>query len=271
MKYIVPYDFTPVAHTALEHALAIARIRPGQIEILHIIPSEKEREAAENKFRELRSQLNGQGGQDIEYKVRTGDIFKDISREAEEGRAELLVMGTHGEKGLQRIFGSYAIKVITSSKTPFIITQEKGPVESIKLIVLPVDLSKERVQVVKFAARLARIFKAEIHLVCKPETDEWLKKRLNNNIQRALQFLQKEEVPHRLARVEGMHHFYEEVIDYAAEQHADLLAIAYFPETVFPQFERFSQEIITNELQLPVLVVNAQEVGSVGEYGFIGI
>lgn len=271
MKYLVPYDFTDEARSALDHARAISKVLPGHVELLHIISGEEQREDAVQQFADLQKQLSIQDVEDVIYKVRVGDIFTDISKEAEEGEAELMIMGTHGAKGLQKLFGSYAIKVITSSNTPFIITQKQGPRESINLIVLPVDLSRERVQVVKFASNLAEKFKAEIHLVCKPESDEFLVKKLQNNITRARQYMQKRGVQHRVVTLDGKASFHQEVINYGAKNRADLFAVAHFPESMLPQFERFSQELITNKLELPVLIVNARQVGGVRPYAFVGI
>ncbi len=36
-------------------------------------------------------------------------------------RSMLVVMGTHGMKGMQKITGSWALKVIVKSKVPFIV------------------------------------------------------------------------------------------------------------------------------------------------------
>jgi len=38
--------------------------------------------------------------------------------------ALMVVMGTHGIKGMQKLMGSWALKVITSSKVPFIAVQD---------------------------------------------------------------------------------------------------------------------------------------------------
>jgi len=51
-----------------------------------------------------------------------------------------------------------------------------------------------------------------------------------------------------------------------------LFAIAHYPETIIPQFEKFSQGLITNEWQIPVLIVNIEEqIGVQSNYSFVGI
>lgn len=272
MKFLVPYDFSPITRTALDHAMQISKSIPGDIELLHIVPDEGHVNEAEQKFTSLKDSLDDELKAKVETKVRIGDIYTDIAKEAEEEHAQLLVMGTHGERGLQKLFGSHAMKVITSSKSPFIVTQEKGPGPSIEKIVLPVNLSKESVQIVRFAADIAKKFDAEIHVVCEPETDEWLSNTLKHNIGNAKLHLKKEGVAHEVHELPGEESFQKEVVSYGARTNADLFAVAHFSESILPQFDRFSQDMITNKLELPVLIISAHQVGGINtNYSFIGV
>lgn len=272
MNYIVPYDFTPITRTALDHALAITETAPGNIELLHIIEKESERGKAEEKFNNLLSELDSDVREKLSTKVRVGNIFEDISKEAAEGQAQLLIMGTHGARGLQKIMGSHAIRVITSAKTPFLVTQAKGPHDGIDTIVLPVDLSKERIQIVRFASQVAKRFESEVHLVCKPQDDEFLDRQLRNNIKLVRDHFKKEDISHRVVQLPGKQPMQREAIEYGKEHGADLFAIGHFPDSMLPAFDRFTQELITNEPQIPVLVINAKEVTGVRPaYAFIGI
>lgn len=270
MRYLVPYDFSAISKTALDHALSLSKIDNGNIELLHIIKDESKRVEAEVKFAEL---LRGiEEKEKVSTKVREGDIYKDIAKEASEGNFQLFVMGTHGAKGLQKLLGSHALKVITSSATPFIITQTKGPTESVNRIVLPVDLSNERIQIAKFASDIAQKFNAEIHIVSQPKSDEFLANKLKNNITKVKRKLKSTEVKYEVHTLKGEDSFYKEIIDYGRDHNADMFAISYYPETLLPQFEKFSQELITNDLEIPVLIVDAEElIGVKTNYSFIGI
>src|SRR5690606_32244223 len=102
-----------------------------------------------------------------------------------------------------KVFGSHAIKVLKSSHTPFLITQENGQIKKIERIVMAVNLSKESVQIVKYASELASKFDAEIHLVCQPEEDEFLSNQLKNNILKTRKYLQNEGVKHEVDLLRG--------------------------------------------------------------------
>lgn len=272
MKFLVPYDFTEITRTALDHALSIAPAFEARLELLHIIKEESERAEVQKLFNDVLDSLTPDNRAMVYSKIMVGNIFKDISKEAEEGDAHLLIMGTHGANGLQKIFGSHAIKVINSSSTPFMITQKDGPGNGIKRIVMAVNLTKESVQIVKYASELAKKLKAEIHLVCQPETDEFLIHQLANNIKRARQYLQKQEVIHEVDMLRGLHSFSHEVIEYGKKNNADLFAVVHFSESLIPQFDTFSQDMITNEWGIPVLIMNGSEMKGVRQkYGFMSI
>ena len=69
----------------------------------------------------------------------------------------LIVMGTHGVKGIQRLTGSYALKVIRHSKVPFIVVQTKKSSGEIKDIVLPIKFSQETKSKLSITASIANI------------------------------------------------------------------------------------------------------------------
>ncbi len=56
---------------------------------------------------------------EVETKVLVGDVSEKIVEYSEEVSCDLIVMGTHGYKGLERImFGSVADKVVKSASCP---------------------------------------------------------------------------------------------------------------------------------------------------------
>jgi nucleotide-binding universal stress UspA family protein len=272
VKYLVPFDFTPITRTALDHALFFSNTDNGKIELLHIIDKESKRPEAIENFTKLFNQLDSGAKAKTSFKVRVGDIYKDIANEANEGQFQLLVMGTHGAKGLQKLLGSNAIKVITSAQTPFVVTQKEGPKKSIKRIVLPIDLTAERLQIANFASNLAQKFKAEVHLVHAVENDEFLAKQMKRNVIKVKRIFEQKDVRYTIAAINAAKNLTETVIEYGREHEADLFAIGYYPATLLPQFESFSQNLITNPLGIPVLIANVEELGGVNSnYSFIGI
>jgi len=63
--------------------------------------------------------LTAAGVTDLRSKVMTGDVSEEILQYVRDNNANLIVMGTHGYKGLERImFGSVADKVVKTSCCP---------------------------------------------------------------------------------------------------------------------------------------------------------
>ena len=59
------------------------------------------------------------GVSELRHKVLTGDVTEEILQYVQENRANLIVMGTHGYKGLERVmFGSVADKVVKTACCP---------------------------------------------------------------------------------------------------------------------------------------------------------
>lgn len=59
------------------------------------------------------------GIKDLEFKVFMGDVAEQIVDYSQKVSADVIVMGTHGYKGLEKImFGSVADKVVRSAKCP---------------------------------------------------------------------------------------------------------------------------------------------------------
>lgn len=79
-------------------------------------------ESAEKKMASFCGELQGHGrdlGTALYHKVLLGDVGEKIVEYAEEIGADLIVMGTHGYKGLEKImFGSVADKVVRAASCP---------------------------------------------------------------------------------------------------------------------------------------------------------
>ena len=73
-------------------------------------------------------------------------------------------MGTHGLKGLQKFTGSWALKVITGSKAPFVVVQDKPLNSDIHKVVLPLDFKLEERQKLVWVQFVAKAYKCKFYL-----------------------------------------------------------------------------------------------------------
>lgn len=262
---IVPHDFTAIADNALAHAINTAKKTKAEIHLLHVIAKEKNLVEAQTKLNEVIARSDKDVS--ITANVRIGNIFDDIGDFASEVHAELIFMGTHGQTGWQHLTGSHALKVITHSTVPFIVVQEKPIKESgYDDIVVPLDLNKETKQKLAYVSNIATYFNSRVHLITPDESDEFLRHQVKANIQFAVKFFHERgiEVTTKVAPNSG---FDKEVVKHAVSLDADLIAIMNLNRNNMLGVitANHEQYIITNDAQIPTLIVNPVE----GKYGSV--
>ena len=140
MSILVATDFSPCSRAAVRLATAIARQRGVPLFLVHAIEPppidllaapaisvDWERDvlaAAEVAIAHEASDIR-QAGVAAESRAFVGSASSVILETAEEQRAELIVMGTHGRKGGAPLFlGSVAERVVRSSTCPVLVTRD---------------------------------------------------------------------------------------------------------------------------------------------------
>lgn len=278
---LVPTDFTLEADCAVNHAIGIAKTTGHEICLCHII-DEKTAELLKKEKRDI-SYVHGLLDEQVEkikalglkasHIARHGTIFTTIGEIVEETSAGLLIFGTHGAKGLQKIFGAFAIKLAVSSKAPVIIVQRKhiGP-EGYKKILIPADNSTFTKQKAYQAANLAKYFGAEIHIYPKFVSDEFISNQIKNNVAYMKSVVKEEGLS--CVEVDYGHKesgpFSKQIIEYAHHVGADLIAIITDDDKDLFDFSNDDVKIINNEYEIPTLCINpinTMVLGSVISFG----
>ena len=72
-------------------------------------------------------------------------------------RPSLIVSGTHGASGMQKIFGSHVEKINNNSATPLPLTRGDKHMDKVDTIVMPFSFAKESLQITSFAGSMAKI------------------------------------------------------------------------------------------------------------------
>lgn len=190
-RILCPIDLSDASRDALEHAVAAAKWFGAQITLLHVygtappfvpapempgyvplVPSPEPQETIENITEDVRrfcSSVSIDGSPEIV--VRQGDPAREIVRFAEEMAANLLVMGTHGRGGFERLFlGSVTEKVLRSTRSPVLTVppRSKGPTAGpvlYKTILCAIDFSDASTRALQHALSIARRTSARLNLL----------------------------------------------------------------------------------------------------------
>jgi len=259
---LIPWDFTPVAEYALQHGFKFAeKAKSKKIVLIHIIKSEKEHDGALEKLKQIASDNQGKQGLNIEAMVRVGSIFTTIGEVAAEIEAELVVMGTHGLKGMQKLTGSWALKVIVSSKVPFVVVQEPPNETDMRDIVFPVDFKRENKEMLNWVSYLHKHFSPKFHIIKPNTTDLGFIKKIKANIAFSRKFMDGKGVEYEINTAEGKKNFSIEIMEFGKSINADLILILSTKNIGLTDFVLGAQEqyVIANSSKIPVMVVNPRD------------
>ncbi len=261
-QILVTWDFTNISQYALEHAVIISRGIQKEISLIHIIPPKLPEKEVQNR-KDKMSFVCEETGKKYAIKpniiLLEGSIFKTISAYATANKASLVVMGTHGIKGMQKIFGSSALRVIVGSSVPFIVVQDK-PYNSEKYskLVFPIDFKSENKEKLSWAIYFGKYFASKIHLFLYTVSDKSLKKKINTNLNFAIRFIMQNNLEYEIYSLEKSKHFTQETVEYADNIKADLILITTtkYITILDYMFGASEQRIIANNKKIPVMCVN---------------
>ncbi|MBB77738.1 MAG: hypothetical protein CL844_01905 [Crocinitomicaceae bacterium] len=260
--YVVLYDFTSASEKALKYALFLAKHVSVEIRLIHFANDKNKAEESSKDFESLKANTNVPSGVQLSTSVKVGDLFTDLEKVIKEYKAQLIIMGTHGMKGFQRLYGSYAMKLITSTEIPFLVVQKETKIEEIENIIIPVDLTKESLQVVSIAGDMSNIFNSKIHVLAEKQNDEILNGRIKIRMGIVSKEYEERSINAKIKFLPSSGSYGKKIINYIKENNGGLIAIAYHSESLLPQFDRFAQDLITNKLDLPVLIMNSKLASS---------
>lgn len=259
-KLLVPTDFTNEAHSAIQHAVKLGVIVQAEVILLNVVKDKSDIPAATTKLKKEEKWAKTVNDQiDVRSFVRVGNIFDDIGDAASELGVSLIIMGTHGASGWQKITGSYALKVITNSSVPFIVVQDQLMNDTgYDSIVVPLDLNNETKQKLEMVASIAHYFDSEVHLITPNESDEFLSNKLKANRIWAAKYLKGKNVKFTTQIVDDGDNLLEGVFKLSKKVEADLIAIMNLQKNSLMGVlgSSYQQEIIANKAKVPVLCLN---------------
>lgn len=259
---LVPWDFSNVAEYALQHAINASKVINCSVTLCHITKKDKENEEAIEKMKTVVADTKHKFSIEPQFVVKEGSIFTSISEIADEVDAIFVIMGTHGMKGMQKITGSWALKVVASCKVPFIIVQ-KPPVDAhdLSTIVYPVDYKKEDKQKSVWAVYLNKYFKSKILMMSQKSNDATLKKHIQSNVKFTKQMLESANIEFDIIEAPGLKDFDAEVVEYATKVNASTILITTTKNIELKDymFGATEQNVIANKEGISVMCVNPKE------------
>jgi nucleotide-binding universal stress UspA family protein len=180
-RILCPVDFSEHSRRALDHAIAIARWYESTVTVLHVfssapiavgapgpvffepmvlLPDDRDRLLADTQ---AFARAAGAPGITIEALVREGNTAAEILEQAAGMKADLIVIGTHGRSGVERLLlGSVAEKVLRRAGCAVLTVPTESP-DAVpagpvlyRRILCPVDFSDASLNALKYAISMAQ-------------------------------------------------------------------------------------------------------------------
>ena len=267
-KIVVPCDFSEPSQEAFKFAIDLAQQSNGSVTVIKVIdlpilaygasidmpiynfsPSlvEELKEDANRSFEKM-NQKWGKSFKNVKFSAISGPTFTMIQDFIDEGKFDLVVIGTHGATGLAEFFvGSTTEKVVRFSKVPVIAIRKAVPISSIKNIVFPTYLQYDQDDFVAQLKVLQKFFDAKMHILYLNTPSSFIN---DHELKKYADYYRFENYT---LSIRHNRHEPDGIISFADEIKADMLAMATHGRKGLAHFIRGSiTEDVVNHVQLPV-------------------
>lgn len=255
---LVAWDFSNLAIHALEHAFIFAENAKIEISLLHIVKKESEVDEAMTKLQESADDIFKIKGKKIHCLVEVGSIFTTINTVAENQGSMLVLMGTHGIKGMQKLTGSWALKVIAGSKIPYIVVHASPLNKTYKSIVFPINFRFEITGKLRWAEFLHSFFKAKIYIITPKINDTKYTQQTKANLMFSKRYLTDRGIDFEVQTSTQTSNYGEETVKYAKRISADIILIMTTKNISLEDYilAAHEQYVIDNDHGIPVMCIN---------------
>jgi len=258
-KILVPVDFTGLSDKVIEQAAILSSKSDSIMVLIHIAEKSADFATLTVELTKKAVAASFQYNVTCDSKVREGSIYTAIQAEASENDYILVVIGTHGVRGLkQKLLGSDILKVITRVPVPVLVVQSTSPFRtSFNKVVLPVATHQAYENILKAVVFIAKVFQSEIHIysIERPgfEWPEPLKKNLERTRSifdaNGIQYVRINEKQTVLSVG-----FAYQTLQYAKKAGADMIAMMSVSSEEYHYFAQQDKvNLLTNESGIPVL------------------
>ncbi|MCD4695075.1 MAG: universal stress protein [Bacteroidales bacterium] len=237
---LVPTDFSDVCHNAIDYAVQIAQQINFKVMIYHVINKDSQAAlkgekdiavAVAEKLQNIADEFKLQNNNvEIEFLYENGSIFDLIHKKATDIGANIILLGTHGKKGMQKLFGSYALKVITQAQVPTVVVQMKE-FRGVNNILFPINTFTEARQKVGYAIAVASRFGSTIHIYKEKVNDPAELSRIEIISKQITDEFNKAGISYTVQKAEKGGESAKKLIDRAVETNMDLIMIVTEPLT----------------------------------------
>ncbi|MGQ1890884.1 universal stress protein [Thermophagus sp. OGC60D27] len=190
-RILVPIDFSDNSVFALQVAVDLSNQLQAAVRIIHVQTGQKyapeflgdnpearvlgqSRKWLDLLIEKFLPKYHVEGGE-FDYKVREGNVVREITNQARYDDASLIIVGTHGISGVEeKWLGSNAYRLVSHAPCPVLTIRKDMRWAAPHNIVLPIDHHKLTRKIVPVVAGLGKLLKAEISIISLQKKSKWL-------------------------------------------------------------------------------------------------
>ena len=177
---LCPVDFSEFSRHAVDHAISLARWYGARLTLLHVfvdrpglgLPPLQLTDGDCDRILADMKQLAGTPPSDVPVEYlgcEAADVWREILRQIDTLKADLLVIGSHGRSGFERpLLGSVTEKILRKAPCPVMVvprlapdTEPTAPVRFGRIL-CPVDFSDGSVKALTYALSIAQESDAQL-------------------------------------------------------------------------------------------------------------
>ncbi|TNF39773.1 MAG: universal stress protein [Cytophagales bacterium] len=267
MKIIVPVDFSPNSIKALELAVTMAGKKHGQVILVHVIEivydfASQAAIALESMYRDGEKQLNAltktysASEVKMSHKLLEGSPAIAVARLAEEENATLILMGTKGASGINKVLiGSTAVNMIREATCPVLIIPEKANIAGIKKVTLALEFANHEEKFIDWIVNMSQRWQLGLEFL-HVQTQQEFRNQLS--VLGLEKYLEKKypELPVRI------HTYYAESASAGLEEYLDehentILVMCHEHKNLWKQILEKSESVaMAYHTHIPLLIMN---------------
>lgn len=276
-KILVPIDFSVDSINALDYAIEIANTIEAEILIMHVMTGKDyphyiadhignvQEDSVEDCMRILVEEKRGLytvvNGL-FNYKIRTGNIVKEISNQSKYDDTTIIVVGSHGASGFEdNWIGSNSYRLVSHCPCPVLTIRNSFKFKGLKRIILPIDITHGSRLKVPAAAGLAKVFGSEVIVVGLRESNyEFIFNRVKSDVNQVAKYLEKEFIPTVRTEMLSGKGIVDQLIDFSKENNGDMIIMHLLhSDNPLDNLVNFNANNLVNKSVTPVLFIPTRE------------
>lgn len=277
-RILVPIDFSENSVFALGVGVQLANQLQASLRVIHVQTGQ--RYAPEFLGDNPEERLIGQATSWIEhlldkysddyrvyngefdYKIREGNVVREINNQAHYDDVALIVVGTHGISGVEdRWLGSNAYRLVSHAPCPVFTVRKEMKWQPPHKVLLPMDHNKLTRKIVPVVTGFSKLLNAEVNVVALQQKLKWILPGRSDLYARQAERYIRSNTPLPVSTTpfkwQGEA---KRILSLAHEKEATVIAI-HLNKSINPLqsfFRPFANELL-NLADIPVLVVPVKE------------